>query len=145
MESVLNNQDLELLKEEALDIGVTFSPNIGYDTLLERVEEKKAEIAENQAKKKEAKAKASEPVEKIKVIVESRDGDDIPDQFIGFNGKSVLIQFGEEIEIDKDIYEFMKTVGSKQHKFKLVNDEDGIPRKQWYKKFVSRFIIQTVD
>ena len=67
MESVLNNQDLELLKEEALDIGVTFSPNIGYDTLLERVEEKKAEIAENQAKKKEAKAKANKPVEKIKV------------------------------------------------------------------------------
>ncbi|MDM5264685.1 hypothetical protein PF327_10810 [Sulfurovum sp. XTW-4] len=33
---------LELLKTEAVELGVEFSPNIGYATLLKRVEEAKA-------------------------------------------------------------------------------------------------------
>jgi hypothetical protein len=89
--SVEINQDLEALKEYAEDIGVEFSPAIGYDTLKSRVDAKEEEIALKQKEKKAKKESvANEP--KVKIIVNPRDSsDNITDQFFGLNGKNILI------------------------------------------------------
>lgn len=150
--SVLTNEDeitpvdneLELLKEEATDLGIEFSDKIGATTLAKRIEDKKESIKAKQEAKKVAKeAKANEG--KVTIVVESRDGDDsITDQFFGFNGQSILIQLGEEVEVTESMYEFIKGIGAKVKKFKLKNDADGVPRKEWYDKFVTRFLVQKV-
>lgn len=140
--SVQENQDLELLKQEALDLGVEFGPTIGYDTLLTRIEEKKAEIkAKQEAKKAEKQAKTS--VVKKRVIIEARDGDDnIHEQFFGFNGYICLVQFGEEVEIPEPLIEFIKTRGGYVQVKKTVLDDEGIPKNVFTKKWRSRFIVE---
>ncbi len=149
MEAVENNQaelDLGLLTEEALELGITVHPKAKAETIAKKIEEKKAEIkAKQEAKKQEKEAKANQP--KIKCIISHKEGDDykVQDQFFGFNGKNILVKFDEEVEIDKDIYDFIKTVGSYEHYFKMVNDADGIPRKQWDRRFRKRFNVEKID
>lgn len=139
--SVKINQDII---EQAENLGIKVTHNMKEETLLKKIEEKEASIAKKQAENKAAKAEAKKPKEKVKVIIEARDNSDgLTDQFIGFNGQSVLIQLGEEVELDVQIVDFIKTVGAIEKKFKMVPDEDGIPRKQWYDKWVSRFIVQS--
>jgi len=140
--SVIINQDII---EEAELLGIKVTHNMKEETLLLRIEEKKEEIANKQAEKKKAKEE-KKPEAKIKIIVESRDAeDDAPDQFFGFNGQHILIQKGEEVEVNETMYKFIKSIGKKVKKFKMVNDEDGIPRKKWYDKWESRFIVERVD
>ena len=140
--SVIINQDII---EEAELLGIKVTHNMKEETLLSRIEEKKEEIANKQAEKKKAKEE-KKPEAKIKIIVESRDAeDDAPDQFFGFNGQHILIQKGEEVEVNETMYKFIKSIGKKVKKFKMVNDEDGIPRKKWYDKWESRFIVERVD
>jgi len=156
METVENNQvevneideKLELLKEEARDLGITFRDNIGYATLVGKIEAKETEVVEKQQAKKKAKeAVASE--DKIKIIVESRDDDNIPDQFFGLCGggrkENILIQFGEEVEVSPFMYEHIKSKGGYIKKFKMTTDEEGMPKKEWYNKWQSRFIVSKVD
>ena len=57
--------------------------------------------------------------------------------------ESVLIQFGEEVEITERMYEHIKGIQYKEKKFKLVPDEDGIQRKVWYDKKQSRFSLKS--
>lgn len=140
--SVTINQDII---EQAEDLGIKVTHNMKEETLLKRIEEKEAEIAEKRAEKKKAKESVV-PEEKIRIIVESRDPeDDAPDQFFGFNGQHILIQKGEEVEVTKTMFDFIKSIGKQVRKFKTVMDEDGIPRKQWYKKWESRFIVEKLD
>jgi uncharacterized protein YjdB len=141
--SVENNQDLIELKEYAQDIGVEFASTIGYDKLKERVEAKEIELAEAKRAEKKSKNIAEE---KVKIIVNPRDGDaNIKDQFFGFNGKNILIQFDEEIEVDKSMYEFIKGIGGYVPVVKVVTGEDGMPKKEWSKKYQSRFLVEKVD
>lgn len=145
MESVEINQDLEQLKEEALDLGIEFSDRIGYDTLKTRVDDKLAEIEAKQKAKKEAKESLAKEG-KVKVIVEPRDGsDNIPDQFIGFNGRTYQIMFGEEVTLPESVVEFMKSKGTVDKVKKIYTDEDGIPQTKYINKFKSRWIIETVS
>jgi hypothetical protein len=140
--SVTINQDII---EQAEDLGIKVTHNIKEETLLLKIEEKQKEIAEKRAEKKKAKAEVV-PVKKIRIIVESRDAeDDAPDQFFGFNGQHILIQKGEEVEVTDTMYTFIKSIGKKVKKFKTIMDEDGIPRKQWYNKWESRFIVEKLD
>lgn len=143
--SVENNQDLELLKEEALDLGIEFSDRIGYDTLKKRVDDRLEELAKKQKESKKAK-EAVKTEEKIKIVVEPRDGDvKQVDQFFGFNGKNILIKFGEEVEVDKTMYNFIKNIGGYiQVKTKVI-DAEGIPRNSFKKKWKSRFLVERVD
>lgn len=140
--SVTINQDII---EQAEDLGIKVTHNIKEETLLLKIEEKQKEIAEKRAEKKKAKAEVV-PAKKIRIIVESRDAeDDAPDQFFGFNGQHILIQKGEEVEVTDTMYAFIKSIGKKVKKFKTIMDEDGIPRKQWYNKWESRFIVEKLD
>lgn len=140
-----NNQDLEVLKEEALDLGVEFSERIGYDTLKKRVDDKLEEIKEKQ-KAKIADKQARESEAKVKIIVEPRDGDvKQEDQFFGFNGKTVLVKFGEEVEVAESMYHFIKGIGGYIQVKSKVIDKDGIPQNKFTKKWKSRFIVEKVD
>lgn len=145
------NQDnlLEELKEQALDLGIKFNANIGAEKLQEKIDEKEAEIAAKQKAKKEAKASVSN--KKVRIVVESREGDDAPsDQFFGCGSmatgqrESILIQFGEEIEVSESMYNHIKSIKYGEKKFKLVPDEEGIPQKEWYTKYKTRFIVSKV-
>lgn len=140
--SVKINQDI---LEKAEDLGIKVTHNMKEETVVAKIEAKQAEINSKQEAKKKAKDEA-EPVKKIKIIVEARDAEDnSPDQFFGFNGQQILIQKGEEVEVTEKMYDFIKAIGKNVKKFKLVNDEDGIPRKKWYDKWESRFIVERID
>jgi hypothetical protein len=142
--SVEINQDLEALKEYAEDIGVEFSPAIGYDTLKSRVDAQEEEIALKQKEKKAKKESvANEP--KVKIIVNPRDSsDNITDQFFGLNGKNILIKFDEEIEVTESMYEHIKSIGGYIHAKRTVTGEDGMPKNEWYNKYQSRFLVSKV-
>ena len=147
--SVDFNQDeaLKELKEYDTSIGVEFRDNIGLTKLQEKVDAREEEIAE--AKRAEKKAKEEASNKKIRIVVEPRHRDEgINDQFFGFNSmatgkkESILIQFGEEVEVSEDMYNHIKSITFNEKKFKLVPDEDGIPRKEWYDKKQTRFILK---
>ena len=151
MESVVTNQDtlFDELKEQAEDLGLTVHPKIGLEKLQAKIDEKEESIAKEAKAKKEVKvaAKAS----KIKIIVESREGDDAPaDQFFGCGSmatgmrESILIQFGEEVSVSEAMFEHIKNIKFGEKKFKLVPDEDGIPQKVWTTKMKTRFIVSKV-
>lgn len=138
------NQDLETLKEEALELGLEFRDNIGYATLKKRVEDKLAEITAKQEANKLAKAEKAK-VKKVKIILENRDGDSNQvDQFFGFNGKNILVKFGEEVEVDEDMYDFIKSIGGYVQVKKTVLDQDGIPQNKFTKKWKSRFMVERI-
>ena len=146
--SVENNQDNELeeLRVEAEELGIEVHPRAGIAKIRKAIEDKEAEIAEKQKAKKDLKANAKG--KKVRVTIESREGDDAPvDQFFAYNSmatgarESILIQFGEEIEISEAMYEHIKSIKYGEKKFKIVPDEDGIPQKHWYTKKKQRFII----
>lgn len=140
--SVKINQDI---LDEAEELGIKVTHNMKEETVLNRIEEKRAEIKARQSAKKEAKA-AVGPAKKVKIVLESRDPEDnSPDQFFGHNGQHILIQKGEEVEVTETMYNFIKSIGKRVKKFKMVPDEDGIPRKQWYDKWESRFIVEKID
>ena len=151
--SVQDNQDinveLEELKEYAKDIGVEFRDNIGLVKLQEKVEVREQEIAEEKRQKKEL-AKA-EKNKKVRIVVEPRERDEgINDQFFGFNSlktglkESIQIQFGEEVEVSEAMYNHIKNITYTVKKFKMTPDADGIPRKEWYNKKQTRFIVSKV-
>ena len=147
--SVENNQDIrkELL-QEAEDLGIKIHPNAKDETIQEKINEKLAEIAEKQKAKKEAKKAVKD--NKVKVIINPRDGDDkVQDQFFGLSAggikENILIKFDEEVEVSERMLAHIKSLGGNVHKFKMVNDEDGIPQKKWYTKWQSRFLVEKVD
>jgi len=140
--SVEINQDIIT---EAEELGIVVHHNVKEETLLAKIEEKKAEIKAKQEAKKKAKEE-KKPEGKVRIIVESRDAEDkSPDQFFGFNGQHILVQKGEEVEVTETMYRFIKSIGKKVKKFKMIPDEDGIPRKKWYDKWESRFIVEKID
>lgn len=142
-------EKLEELKQYATDLGITFRENIGIAKLELKIQEKEEEIA---AEKRKEKAKAQEAKsKKVKVIIEPRERDaGVNDQFFGFNSlatglkESILIQFGEEVEISEAMYNHIKNITFSTKKSKMVPDADGIPQKQWYNKVQTRFIISKV-
>lgn len=140
MDTVENNQvEIELLKEEAEELGIKVHPSSKAETIQAKIEAKKAEILEKQEAKK--KAKIDKENSKLKIIVTPRDsGDNIPDQFFGFNGESILIQFDEEVEVSSVMYEHIKSIGSYIHNAKTVGD-----KKEWTRKWQSRFLVEKVD
>lgn len=150
--SVETNQDeLIELREEATDLGIKFQNSWKAATLQKKIDEKLSEIAEQQAESK-AKKVSKKDVEKITVVIEAREGDEgIQDQFFSIGSMStgysedILIMFGEKVEISKPMYDHIKSIGKNIKKFKMVTDDDGIPRKQWYDKWVTRFIVEKID
>lgn len=142
-------KQLEELKQYATDLGITYRENIGIAKLEEKIEEKENEIA---LKKREEKAKAKEEKsKKIKIVVEPRERDHgINDQFFGYHSmatglkESILIQFGEEVEVSEGMYNHIKNITYGTKKSKMVPDADGIPQKQWYNKVQTRFIVSKV-
>ena len=149
--SVDNNQDTELeeLKQQAEDLGISVHPKIGAVKLQEKIDDAELKIAQLAKEKKEKRVKVLG--NKVKIVVESREGDDAPvDQFFGFTSmetgvsERILIQFGEEIEVSEQMFEHMKNIKFREKKFKVMPDEDGIPRKHWYKKEKTRFIVSKV-
>jgi len=159
--SVENNQDVNIedvkkvdelseLKEYARDLGLTVHPKVGLKKLTEQIEAKEREFATQQGDKKK-KRTAVTSGKKVKIIVESREGDDAPiDQFIGYQSmetgakENILIMFGEEIDVSEAMYEHIKSIKFGEKKSKLVLDEDGIPQKVWYTKKKTRFIVSKV-
>ena len=151
--SVETNQDIAALREEAIELGIK-PGNTGAAKLQEKIDAKLAEIASQQAERKAVKEQAKDLLsDKIKVVIEHREGDDykITDQFFGRSSmktgvrEQVLIQFGEEVEISKGMYEHIKSLGGYAKKFKMVTDpESGEKKKEWYDKWVNRFIVSKV-
>lgn len=151
--SVINNQDtnneLEELKQYATEIGIEFRENIGLVKLQEKVELKEAEIAKA---RREEKANAKKDAQKkVKIIVEPRNRDEgINDQYFGLSSmatgirESILIQFGEEVEVSQAMYEYIKNIKYGEKKFKMVPDGNGGQIKEWYIKKQSRFIVSLV-
>ena len=142
-------EELEELKEYATDLGISFRENIGLAKLQEKVAEKEEEIAKL---KREEKIKlAKESAKKVKIIVEPRDRDaGVTDQFFGLSSistgarENIRIQFGEEVEVSERMYEHIKSITYSEKKFKIVNGEDGMPKKEWYNKTQTRFIVSKV-
>ena len=159
METVEDNQvevtvdkqeELEVLRQEARDLGIEFRNNIGHDRLNEKIETKLNELAEKQ-KAKKAKKNGIANLPKVKIVIESRDDDNIPDQFFAINSmatghkENIQIQFGEEVEISQLMYEHIKAKGGYIKKFRMITDSDGMPKKEWYNKWQSRFIVSKID
>lgn len=149
MSELNNEKKLEELKLQATDLGISFRENIGIEKLTQKIEEKEEEIAKAAREKKLKEQK--EANKKVKIIVEPRVRDEgIEDQFFGFRSlssgvkESILIQFGEEVEVSERMYEHIKSIKFKEKKFKTVTDADGIPKKEWYDKEYSRFIVSKV-
>jgi len=144
--AVETNQALVELKEEALDLGIEFSANIGEATLQKRIEEKKAEIADKQKANRESK-EAKRSGKKVKCIVSHKEGEDykVKDQFFGFNGETILVEFDEEVVLSEEMQEFIKTLGYYEHYYVTEPDSDGIPQKIRKKRFKKRFLIEKVD
>jgi hypothetical protein len=142
METVVDNQ-VEVLKQEAEDLGIKVHPNAKAETIQSKIDEKKAEIREKQEAKKAGKLDAKTG-NKVKLVVNQRDGDDnITEQFFGFNGYTCVIKFDEEVEVPEFMYDYIKSIGGFVPKVKTVTDPDsGLPKKVWDKKWVSRFIVE---
>ena len=142
METVEDNQ-VEVLKQEAEDLGIKVHPNAKAETIQSKIDEKKAEIKEKQEAKKADKLN-SKSADRVKIIVNQRDGDDnITEQFFGFNGYTCVIKFDEEVEVPDFMYDYIKTIGGYVPKVKVVTEPDsGLPKKVWSKKWVSRFIVE---
>lgn len=151
--SVDTNQDtLQAVREEATDLGISFQDSWKEATIQKKIDEKLEEITKSQQDNKKKKEAKAQPKEKIKVIIEPRDGDDnIVDQFFSYSSMStgesedILVLFGEEVSISKRMYEHIKSISLKTKKFKMVTDSDGIPQKEWYTSKKSRFIVEVVD
>jgi hypothetical protein len=141
METVVDNQ-VEVLKQEAEDLGIKVHPNAKAETIQSKIDEKKAEIREKQEAKKAGKLDAKTG-NKVKLVVNQRDGDDnITEQFFGFNGYTCVIRFDEEVEVPEFMYDYIKSIGGYIPKVKVITDENGLPKKVWSKKWVSRFIVE---
>lgn len=142
------NVELEELKAEAKSLGIKYHPNTGVEKLSKKIEELKEK--QDGLQVKETKKEVKKP-EKIRIIVESRDGDSTTDQFFGLSSmatgkrESILVQFGEEIEVSPEMYEHIRSKGGHVKKFKMVTDPDtGGQKKEWYDKWQSRFIVSKV-
>lgn len=150
---MIDNQDMNLqeLREEATDLGIKFQENWKIETLQKKIDTKLESLSKDQATKKVAKA--TKNAKKIKVIIEPRDRDDnIVDQYFSKvsmaegTKESILVLFGEEIDITESMYEFIKSIGGNAQKFRMATDPiTGAPKKQWYAKWESRFILEKVD
>lgn len=149
----VNNQDtnieLEELKEYATDLGISFRDNIGLERLQEKVSAFEEELAN---KKKEEKAKLEkESKTKVKIVVEPRDRDaGINDQFFALNSmatgarENIRIIFGEEVEVSERMFNHIKNITYSEKKYRVITDENGMPKKEWYNKTQTRFIVSKV-
>lgn len=137
METVENNQ-VEELRQEAELLGITVHPNAKAETIAKKIEDKKLEIEEKQQENKAVKKSRGN---KVKIIVNPRDNDDnVTDQFFGLNGETILMQFDEEVEVSELMYNHIKNIGGYVKTAKLVGD-----KKEWTKKWQSRFLVEKVD
>lgn len=145
----MNQEKLEELKVIATELGLSFRENIGIAKLEEKIAQREEELAKE---KREEKIKSQkESAKKVKVVIEPRHRDEgIDSQFFGYNSMSenvsenILIKFGEEVEISERMYEYIKSITFLEKKFKMEPDENGIPRKVWYDKKNTRFIVSKV-
>jgi len=58
--------------------------------------------------------------------------------------ESILILFGEEVDVTEAMYDHIKSLTFGIKKQKTVLDEDGIPQKEWYTVKKQRFIVSKV-
>ena len=109
---------MEELKQEATELGLDFKGNISKAELTKLIDEAKNQTADDSKKK-------------VKVIITPRDSEE-KEGFVGFNGYTAQYQFDEEIEMPKNVVEFIKTKGGYKY------DQKG------NKKWVSRFLVEYV-
>jgi len=145
--------ELEELRVYATELGIEFRDNIGAAKLEEKIAKREQEIADAKKAEKEVLKESiqAEKSKKVKIIVEPRNRDaGINDQFFGFNSmatglkESILVPFGEEVSVTEAMCEHIMSITYSEPKFKMVTGEDGMPKKEWYNKKQTRFIVQKV-
>lgn len=111
---------MEELKSEATKLGLDFKGNISKAELTNLIEEAKNVTAEDSKPKK------------IKVKITPRDGEEF-EGYVGFNGYTAQFKFDTEVEMPKDVVDFLKTRGG--------NVYDKLGKPSWK----SRYLVEYID
>ena len=110
---------MEELKQQALDLGLEFKGNISKSDLIDLIENAKKQTADGSVSKT------------VKVIITPRDPEE-KEGYVGLNGYTAQFQFDVELDMPRDVVEFLKTIGGYTYK------------ANGTKKWQSRYIVEVL-